>query len=108
MPPEFSADSGHAILNSSIALHDFNDHGLGRWWSPEKPNLYDAEFTLFVEGIEADKVNSYFGMRKISVENGKVYLNNHPYYMKLVLDQGYFPHGILTPPAMKPSVKMWS
>lgn len=46
-----------------------------------------------------DEVSSYFGMRKISVENGVVMLNNRPYYMKLVLDQGYFPKGILTPPS---------
>ncbi|MBD2868452.1 glycoside hydrolase family 2 protein [Paenibacillus arenilitoris] len=83
----------------SIKLHDFNDHGLGRWWSPEKPNLYDAEFTLLGGGEELDRVVSYFGMRKISIEDGVVCLNNRPYYMKLVLDQGYFPGGVLTAPS---------
>lgn len=83
----------------SIKLHDFNDHGLGRWWSPEKPNLYDVKFQL-MDGTEVlDEVDSYFGMRKISVEDGKVCLNNRPYYMKLVLDQGYFPGGLLTAPS---------
>jgi beta-galactosidase/beta-glucuronidase len=82
-----------------IKLHDFNDHGLGRWWSPERPNLYDVEFTLLLNGEIADEVKSYFGMRKISVENGKLCLNNRPYFMKMVLDQGYFPDGILTPPS---------
>lgn len=82
-----------------IKLRDFNDHGLGRWWSPEKPNLYDVQFTLLVNGKVVDEVKSYFGMRKISVEDGKVCLNHRPYYMKLVLDQGYFPDGILTPPS---------
>jgi len=37
-------------------------------------------------------------MRKISIENGQVRLNNHPYRMRLVLDQGYHPEGILTFP----------
>lgn len=46
-----------------------------------------------------DTVQTYFGMRKIAVAQGKVLLNNHPYYMKLILDQGYFPDGILTPPS---------
>jgi beta-galactosidase/beta-glucuronidase len=82
-----------------INLKDFNDHGFGRWWSPEKPNLYDVEFTLTVDGIVMDRVTSYFGMRKISIEAGKVCLNNKPYQMKLVLDQGYFPGGILTAPS---------
>jgi hypothetical protein len=38
-------------------------------------------------------------MRKISVENGQILLNNQPYYMRLVLDQGYHPEGILTFPS---------
>ncbi|MBD2868054.1 glycoside hydrolase family 2 protein [Paenibacillus arenilitoris] len=83
----------------TIGLHDFNDHGLGRWWSPEKPNLYDATFTVKQGGEKVDEVVSYFGMRKISIEDGKLSLNNRPYQMKLVLDQGYFPDGNLTPPS---------
>lgn len=82
-----------------IHLEDFNDHGLGRWWTPEKPNLYDLELTLLVDGVAADVVKSYFGMRKISVEAGKLLLNNRSYYMKMVLDQGYFPEGLLTAPS---------
>jgi beta-galactosidase/beta-glucuronidase len=82
----------------TVKLHDFNDHGLGRWWTPEKPNLYDIRFTLLEDGRELDAVQSYFGIRKISVEDGKICLNNRPYYMKMVLDQGYFPGGLLTAP----------
>lgn len=93
----FSID--HAEEARTIGLHDFNDHGLGRWWSPEHPNLYEVTVTLFVDGIQADKVESYFGMRKIAVEAGKLMLNNRVYYMRLVLDQGYFPEGILTAPS---------
>lgn len=88
-----------ALETRRINLKDFNDHGFGRWWSPEKPNLYDVEFTLYVEGEVTDRVTSYFGMRKISIEDGKVCLNNKPYTMKLVLDQGYFHDGILTAPS---------
>ncbi|ACT00283.1 glycoside hydrolase family 2 sugar binding [Paenibacillus sp. JDR-2] len=91
----------HSILTRTIALHDYNDHGLGRWWSPERPNLYDVEFTIKVDGEPVDQVTSYFGMRKISVENGKLCLNNRPYYMRLVLDQGYFPEGIMTAPSFE-------
>ncbi|MCR2803831.1 glycoside hydrolase family 2 protein [Paenibacillus soyae] len=80
----------------TIKLHDFNDHGLGRWWSPEKPNLYDMTLRLYDGSALLDEVDTYFGMRKISIEDGKVCLNNRPYYMKLVLDQGYFPGGLLT------------
>ncbi|KAI7256605.1 hypothetical protein KC345_g10958, partial [Hortaea werneckii] len=83
----------------SITLSDFNDHGHGHWWSPEQPNLYDVTFTLLDGGKVLDQVTSYFGMRKISVESGRLCLNNRPYFMKLVLDQGYFPDGNLTPPS---------
>ncbi len=73
-------------------------HGPGRSWSPENPALYDISFTLRSgKGIH-DYAESYFGMRKIHTENGMVYLNNRPYYLKLVLDQGYWPEGILTAP----------
>jgi beta-galactosidase/beta-glucuronidase len=82
-----------------IYLNDFNVHGVGRLWSPEHPNLYDIIFRIKENDQVLDEVKSYFGMRKISVENGRVMLNNRPYYMKLVLDQGYFPEGILTPPS---------
>ncbi|TMV49953.1 glycoside hydrolase family 2 [Paenibacillus mesophilus] len=83
----------------TIGLHDFNDHGLGRWWTPNKPSLYDTTITLLVDGQVADTLESYFGMRKISVEAGKVMLNNRVYFMRLILDQGYFPDGILTAPS---------
>ncbi|MCZ8520765.1 MULTISPECIES: glycoside hydrolase family 2 protein [Paenibacillus] len=82
-----------------IRLDDFNDHGLGRWWTPEKPNLHDVTFTLLQGENVLDTVQSYFGMRKISIESGRLCLNNRPYLMKLVLDQGYFPDGNLTPPS---------
>ncbi|MEF2967488.1 sugar-binding domain-containing protein [Paenibacillus sp. M1] len=81
-----------------VNLRDFNDHGMGRWWSPEKPNLYDVTFELKADGVVVDRIESYFGMRKISVDNGKLCLNNRPYQMKLVLDQGYFPQSLLTGP----------
>ena len=30
-------------------------------------------------------------MRKVHTANGLFYLNNEPYYQRLVLDQGYYP-----------------
>ena len=69
-------------------------------WSPEQPNLYDLRLELLDrDGEVVDRVDSYFGMRKIEVKDGTVFLNNRPLYQRLVLDQGYFPEGILTAPA---------
>lgn len=89
----------HAEEVRTIGLHDFNDHGKGRWWSPEHPNLYDIQLQVVSNGAVVDEVASYFGMRKVSIENGKLCLNNRPYTMRLVLDQGYFPEGLLTAPS---------
>jgi beta-galactosidase/beta-glucuronidase len=68
-------------------------------WSPEHPHLYDLRLELLdQDGQLLDRVHSYFGMRKIEVRSGKVFLNGRPLYQRLVLDQGYFPEGILTAP----------
>ena len=79
-------------------------------WSPEHPFLYDLTIrTTNSNGFIADTVSSYFGMRKFSVgkdENGlsRLWLNNEPYFHNGVLDQGYYPDGLLTPPTDKAMV----
>ena len=69
-------------------------------WSPESPFLYDVEFELKnVAGEVIDRATSYFGMRKIHTDGNKIYLNNEPYYQRLVLDQGFYPDGVWTAPS---------
>lgn len=68
-------------------------------WSPDHPNLYWVRLVLKDGDEELDDVRTYFGMRKISVQNGKILLNNRPLYQKLILDQGYWPDTLLTPPS---------
>ncbi|MGL5695280.1 MAG: glycoside hydrolase family 2 protein [Peptostreptococcaceae bacterium] len=76
-----------------------NFHGNPGWlWTPEHPNLFDVKFSISDEDKVYDEVESYFGMRKVHTENKMIYLNNRPYYQKLVLDQGYWPEGLLTAP----------
>ena len=70
-----------------------------RLWWPERPELYDVEARLLIGGEQTDRVRSYFGMRKVEVREGRVYLNNCPIYQRLVLDQGYWPDSLLTPPS---------
>jgi len=69
-----------------------------RLWSPEHPTLYDLTLEAVSGGKVLDTLQSYFGQRKVSTHAGKVYLNNAPYYLRLVLDQGYWPESVLTPP----------
>ena len=78
-------------------------------WSPERPNLYDLSIEVISGDKVLDKVDSYFGQRKVGTHAGKFYLNNAPYYLKLVLDQGYWPDSLLTPPtddAIQHDIKM--
>ncbi len=68
-------------------------------WSPENPKLYEVTFELRRGTVVLDRVRSYFGFRSVTVENGRILLNGRPTYLKFVLDQGYWPESILTPPS---------
>jgi len=69
-------------------------------WSPENPFLYDVVFeVLATDGAVLDTVNSYAGLRKVHIEGNQLFLNNEPYYLRLVLDQGFYPDGIWTAPS---------
>jgi len=71
-------------------------------WSPESPFLYDIKIELLDGGKQIDAVDSYFGMRKISVDMQNGYpcmmLNNKYYFHYGFLDQGFWPDGIYTAP----------
>ncbi|MBL8233915.1 MAG: glycoside hydrolase family 2 [Bryobacterales bacterium] len=70
-----------------------------RQWDPGRPNLYDVTFELRDENSVLDRVQSYYGYRQVTSENGRVYLNGRPMYLKMVLDQGYWPESTITPPS---------
>lgn len=83
----------HSNIPQRISMPEFEA------WSPENPRLYKFEAEL-----GDDKVSSYFGMRKFSVEadehgTKRLFLNGKPYFHNGLLDQGYYPDGILTPPS---------
>ena len=68
-------------------------------WTPETPNLYDITYCVKnSKGEIIDQVQSYVGMRKVHTANGRFYLNNKPYFQRLVMNQGYYPEGIWTAP----------
>ncbi|MDB6168853.1 MAG: beta-galactosidase [Verrucomicrobia bacterium] len=71
-----------------------------RLWSPEDPHLYALEFELLDEAeAPIDRVESYAGLRGIAIDGFAVKLNGQPVFQRLVLDQGYYPDGILTAPS---------
>ncbi|MFN3651338.1 MAG: glycoside hydrolase family 2 protein [Armatimonadota bacterium] len=67
-------------------------------WSPEKPVLYDLTFRAKQNGRVVDEVKSYCAFRRYDIRDGRLCLNGKPYLLRGVLDQGYWPDGILTPP----------
>ena len=62
-------------------------------WSPGHPNLIDVQLTVSnADGETLDEVQSYTGLRSTGYkEGGRFLLNGRPYYLRMVLDQGYWP-----------------
>jgi beta-galactosidase/beta-glucuronidase len=68
-------------------------------WSPESPHLYDLTIRLYKHEELLDEIRSYVGLREVELKDGKFLINGESCYLKLVLDQGYWPDGYLTAPS---------
>ncbi|HEX8652437.1 MAG TPA: glycoside hydrolase family 2 TIM barrel-domain containing protein [Pyrinomonadaceae bacterium] len=68
-------------------------------WSPESPHLYDLHVRLFEGDQLLDEVRSYAGLRSVEMRDRRVFLNGRPTYLKMVLDQGYWPQSYLAAPS---------
>ena len=106
-------DGNKAVAKTSVTCGDNSVVVLPvknmKLWSPESPFLYGLKYQVVKNGKVIDEVNSYAGMRKVHLAGGYFYLNNKPYYQRLVLDQGYYPDGIWTAPtdeALKKDLEM--
>ncbi len=87
--------------NYSINLADNAfDFGELLWWV-DKPNLINVDYVLYKDGNICDNAHARIGLRKISVEDGKIYLNDRPLSQRLILDQGYWEESGLTPPSVE-------
>ncbi|MGH3742552.1 MAG: glycoside hydrolase family 2 protein, partial [Micromonosporaceae bacterium] len=67
-------------------------------WSPESPTLIDADVTVLDDEDAVDEVTSYLGLRSVGYGDGRFTLNGKPYYLRLVLEQGYWPESHLAAP----------
>lgn len=73
-------------------------------WSVDDPFLYDLELEIVDDsGNSLDLVKGYFGLRKISIEKdaagvSRIFVNNKPLFQLGLLDQGFWPDGLYTPP----------
>ncbi len=78
-------------------------------WSVEDPFLYDLKLRLLDGDRIMDEVDSYFGLRKVTIEGRSILINDEPVFQRLVLDQGFYPDGIWTAPtdeALKQDIEM--
>lgn len=68
-------------------------------WSPEHPNLIEATVTLLGDETVLDTVQSYAGLRSVGVDAQSFLLNSFPMYLRMVLEQGFWPKSHLAAPS---------
>jgi beta-galactosidase/beta-glucuronidase len=99
------ADDSYQVVRGEVARTiSLPDPGIDdarnelMWW-PWAPNLIDADVRLVdAQGNEIDVVASYTAMRSGTIMGDRFVMNGRPMYLRLVLDQGYWPDGGLTAP----------
>lgn len=82
------------LEHGQVTIAPENPH----FWCPDDPYLY-----RFTVETAQDKVESYFAIRSLEIKKVGGYprlcLNGKPYFFHGLLDQGYWPEGLLTAPA---------
>jgi hypothetical protein len=70
-----------------------------RPWSPTDPHLYELVLELTdPSGDVIDTAVCTAGLRSVSVDGKRVLINGEPVFQRLVLDQGWYPDGLMTAP----------
>jgi beta-galactosidase/beta-glucuronidase len=97
----YAAVSGEVhrrIALSDPGIDDFRNELL---WSPHSPTLIDVELRLIApDGTVVDEAASYTALRSVGVQGDRFILNGRPFYLRMALDQGYWPDGGLTAPSL--------
>ena len=69
-------------------------------WDVGEGNLYDIKLELTdLDGKVFDTVDTYAGMRSVTIDGMKVLINGRPVFQRLVLDQGQYMDTRLTAPS---------
>ena len=95
--------SDEADRDGAVTLNIPEEHFFP--WSPDSPFLYDLTVgTTQGEEESFDTVHSYFALRKWSCAPDargvlRFCLNDRPLLLNGLLDQGYWPEGLYTPPS---------
>jgi beta-galactosidase/beta-glucuronidase len=94
-----------AVVTRGEAAIDGSRGSLGlrvvdhREWQVGQGNLYDVTLELVRGGAVLDTVKTYYGYREVTVDAKGLQFNGRRLYLRMVLDQGYWPESLLTPPS---------
>jgi beta-galactosidase/beta-glucuronidase len=98
------ADDRYAVTSHELIRRiAFADPGIDDYrnrllWSPLHPTLIEADVELWQGDRRIDRVWSYTALRSIGVQGNRFMLNGRPFFLKMVLDQGYWPDTLMAPP----------
>ena len=90
-----SAETPADWRNNRLVLNLSQTH----LWSIEDPFLYGLKVVLLRDGQPIDQVDSYFGLREVTIRGAAILINGKPVFQRLVLDQGFYREGIWTAPS---------
>jgi beta-galactosidase/beta-glucuronidase len=82
-----------------VAASGAEDFAIDLLWTPEYPRLIDVSLRLLTKSGEVvDEVKSYTALRSLGIDGDRFLFNRRPRTLRLVLNQGYWPEGGMTPP----------
>jgi beta-galactosidase/beta-glucuronidase len=103
---EVLADDRYGVTNHELTRRvAFADPGIDDYrnqllWSPAHPTLIEATVELWHGDRRIDTVWSYTALRSVGVQGNRFMLNGRPFFLKMVLDQGYWPDTLMAPPSV--------
>ncbi|WP_163540940.1 glycoside hydrolase family 2 protein [Occultella kanbiaonis] len=97
---EIATATSRADLDLAPSLHLAVPEDRVRLWSVGQGNLYGVRVELLdADGAVVDAVDSYAGLRSVAIDGTRILINGEPVFQRLVLDQGYYPDGLMTAPS---------
>jgi hypothetical protein len=79
-------------LRPGVSIQQFETPVLNpKPWSPDSPNLYKLEITLWSKGGVIDRHTTTFGFKIFEVKGNRLFLNGRPYWLR---GANHFPHAL--------------
>ena len=94
----YALSSNELVRRIAFADPGIDDHRNHLLWSPNHPTLIEADLELWQGDRRVDAVWSYTALRSVGTLGNRFMLNGRPFFLKMVLDQGYWPDTLMAPP----------